>query len=218
MYNKPSASKVSASSLSRRLRFLWDSLTSWKSKYKLQTWAQCHNYNFHPENNSQMKRQTKILTVCYWKSENNCLFIGCDIYIMSIYHKLGPQLILVQLWNHSLICSWNQQVLSYEGNVSCSRKQQEPLMRFKLTAGWLQVRHANHCTKTICERIKLTGGFTWSTYYVVALIIYLISVILELYNSHKFSNLLLGSRQGSSPPFELSFINSKLAIKLPWLD
>ena len=91
-------------------------------------------------------------------------------------------------------------------------------MRFKLTAGWLKVRHANHCTKTICERIKLTGGFTWSTYYVVALIIYLISVILELYNSHKFSYLLLGSRQGSSPPFELSFIDSKLVIKLPWLD
>jgi len=40
----------------------------------------------------------------------------------------GPQFILVQLRNHTRICSWNQPVLSNKGKVSCSRKQRGPLM------------------------------------------------------------------------------------------
>jgi len=34
--------------------------------------------------------------------------------------------------NPAQICSWNKQVLSNEGKVSCSRKQQKPLMGFEL--------------------------------------------------------------------------------------
>ena len=35
--------------------------------------------------------------------------------------------------NHAWIRSWNQPVLSNEGKVSCSRKQQEPLLGLDLT-------------------------------------------------------------------------------------
>ena len=34
--------------------------------------------------------------------------------------------------NHARIRSWNQPILSNEGNVSCSRKQREPLMGLEL--------------------------------------------------------------------------------------
>ena len=42
-----------------------------------------------------------------------------------IWHNLplGPQFILVWLWNQAQIPSWNQPVLSNEGKVSFSRKQ-----------------------------------------------------------------------------------------------
>jgi len=36
--------------------------------------------------------------------------------------------------NHNRIWSWNQPVLSIEGKVSCSSKQQEPLMWLELLA------------------------------------------------------------------------------------
>jgi len=35
--------------------------------------------------------------------------------------------------NHARIDSWNQPVLSNEANISCSKKQREPLMGLKLT-------------------------------------------------------------------------------------
>ena len=35
--------------------------------------------------------------------------------------------------NHARIRSWNEPVLSNEGKVSCSRKQQKPLMGLELT-------------------------------------------------------------------------------------
>ena len=41
--------------------------------------------------------------------------------------------------------SWNQPVLSNKGKVSCSRKQQGPLMGLKPTTFTLRVRHATHC-------------------------------------------------------------------------
>jgi len=34
--------------------------------------------------------------------------------------------------NHTRNCSWNQPVPSNKGEVSCSRKQREPLMGLKL--------------------------------------------------------------------------------------
>jgi len=56
----------------------------------------------------------------------------------------------VQLTNHTQFLSWNQPVLSYEGKVSCSRKQQEPLMWFEqdaekihlILSPWQVVLHA----------------------------------------------------------------------------
>jgi len=35
--------------------------------------------------------------------------------------------------NHAKFCSWNQPVLSNEGNAFCSRKQRGPLMKLELT-------------------------------------------------------------------------------------
>ena len=42
----------------------------------------------------------------------------------------------------SLSNSWNQPVLSNEGKLSCSRKQQEPLTGLELTTDKLQVRRS----------------------------------------------------------------------------
>ena len=49
---------------------------------------------------------------------------------------------IVWLWNHAQIHSRNQPVLCNEGKVTCSRKQREPLMVFKLKTDQLQVRCA----------------------------------------------------------------------------
>jgi len=35
--------------------------------------------------------------------------------------------------NHARIHSWNQPILSNEDNISCSRKQQQPLIGLELT-------------------------------------------------------------------------------------
>ena len=48
---------------------------------------------------------------------------------------------------HARIRSWNQPVLSNEGKVSCSRKQQGPLLGLELTTDRhpLRVRRGTHC-------------------------------------------------------------------------
>ena len=46
------------------------------------------------------------------------------IWHLSQY-SIRPSIILVWLWNHAWIHSWNQPVLSNKGKVSCSRKQRE---------------------------------------------------------------------------------------------
>jgi len=42
--------------------------------------------------------------------------------------------ILVRLWNHAQIRSWNQPVLGNEGKVSCSRKQGDALSVVQIQA------------------------------------------------------------------------------------
>ena len=75
------------------------------------------------------------------------------------------------LFNHARFCSWNQPVLSNEDRVSCSMKQQEPLMGFQ-THDWhafhkLWVRHANHCPMLSlanhCPMLSLEIGSTVRT-------------------------------------------------------
>ena len=56
------------------------------------------------------------------------------------------QLILVRLWTHARIRSWNQPVLSNKGKVSCSMIQRGPLMGLEHTTSTLRIRSATHCT------------------------------------------------------------------------
>jgi len=74
----------------------------------------------------------------------------------------------VQLTNQTQFLSWNQPVLSYESKVSCSRKQQEPLMWFeRQTRSWktilknLLVRQGRR--ENSSHPIALTSGFTCRT-------------------------------------------------------
>ena len=62
----------------------------------------------------------------------NKTFFVMTLLNQGAYLTKGLQIIKVGWWNHARICSWNQPVLSNEGEVSGSRKQQEHLIGFKL--------------------------------------------------------------------------------------
>jgi len=47
--------------------------------------------------------------------------------------------------NHTQICSWHQPVLSNAGEISCTRKQAEPLIELKRMIDLLQGRRFTHC-------------------------------------------------------------------------
>ena len=49
--------------------------------------------------------------------------------------------------NHTQINSWNQPVASNVGKVSCSRKQQKPLLGLKLTTDNIHQLEVSHTTK-----------------------------------------------------------------------
>ena len=53
--------------------------------------------------------------------------------------------IYFNLWNHAQIHSWNQTVLSNMGKVSCSRKQQGPLMGLEPPTSILRVTPPTCC-------------------------------------------------------------------------
>ena len=62
--------------------------------------------------------------------------VGSSLHLMRelIWFKCQSVIIgLSILWNQNWISSWNQPVLINKSKVSCSIKQQEPLMGFKLT-------------------------------------------------------------------------------------
>ena len=77
----------------------------------------------------------------------------------------GPQFILVWLWNHARIRSWNQPVLSNKGKVYCSRKQRGPLMGLKPMTSTLRVRCATHCaTPPLGWNDPRIGTYVYSLY------------------------------------------------------
>ena len=81
---------------------------------------------------------TVLLLLFYWQCCCCCLnWLFYYYVLMSICHRaIKCCLILIYwvwLWNYWRISSWNKPVLINEGNVSCSRKQLEPLVGFELT-------------------------------------------------------------------------------------
>ena len=64
------------------------------------------------------------------------MFLVC--FGLSLLDK-GAYLFDVWLWNNFWMHSWNQQVISNEGLVSCSRKKRGSLMGFKLTTDRLRI-------------------------------------------------------------------------------
>ena len=68
---------------------------------------------------------------------------------------LDPQFILVLLWYHDRICTWNQPVLSNKGKISCSRKQ--PLMGLEPTTSVLRVNHDLCITSQTCNPLRHTA-------------------------------------------------------------
>ena len=57
---------------------------------------------------------------------------GAYLTFKTIFHK-GLNLFKFDCEYHAQILSWNQPVLSNEGNVLCSRNQQDCLMGYKFT-------------------------------------------------------------------------------------
>ena len=85
-----------------------------------------------------LARQFKAWTdILFWYLQCSYLVLtifsfnkGACLTFKSLFHIM-PSIYFLWLWNRTQICSWNQPALSNDGKVSCSRKQCEPLMRFK---------------------------------------------------------------------------------------
>ena len=65
---------------------------------------------------------------------------------MLIYFRSILKQVIYVNANQVRFRSWSQPVLRNEFKVSCSVKQQEPLMGFELRTDQLRVRLATHCT------------------------------------------------------------------------
>ena len=66
--------------------------------------------------------------------------------------SIRPSIYLVRLWNHTRIRSWNQPVLSNNENISCSRKQREPLMGLEPTTSTSQTCNPlRHIVQNTCQ-------------------------------------------------------------------
>ena len=73
----------------------------------------------------------------------------------------GPTCILVRLWNHARIRFLNQPVLINEGKVSCSRKQREHSIAYKLKTDRLRDRSTSYPLRRV--RITPQGSDEYGT-------------------------------------------------------
>ena len=84
---------------------------------------------------------SELINLTIW---NRNMFWFWRYLTLTLIYKKGLNFSSVGLWNHPQICSWNQPVLSYEGKVSCLRKQCELFMGFELNIDRLPVSCATY--------------------------------------------------------------------------
>ena len=112
---------------------------------------------------------TSIQSLTHWWCIHCFIWFWCLRYVtrslLDINDNLPSVLLLMllRLWIHSPIYSWNQPPLTYEGKLSCLKKQRKRLTGFELTTYREQMRRATHCaTPSLMYTLYGTGLVYWS--------------------------------------------------------